>query len=228
MSAEFTLNSRAVAIGDPSRGLVTHALPHLRPGNYRLRAEALLPYALRRGEGAPIPIASQHVYAVDAPLAERFAAKYRELAQQRVENAGELASEELERELGVQIGCYELRDVGVPTIHNEYWLDASRVARPSRRGRGFVFRLIVSIFLWFFGTIFAVMAVGCVVQHFVDPDVVWNDDPLRGVIEPSSWAFNSACAIAGGVFALKRRYVLTIVSVLLIIGMTMTMFSLYG
>lgn len=70
----------------------------------------------------------------------------------------------------------------------------------------FSFRTCCGWLLFAFGSLFAVMSVGCIVQHFVDRDMPWGRKPFQDIFEPIYWGLTSILWFAASRQAFHRKY----------------------
>lgn len=229
MSDHFTLVSRVIAIGDPMTGLTQVAVPKLLPGEYRLDEGALIPASADADEAATLNVAGNYVFVLDGLLGDRFTANYRQLVSER---SGDVAAIQLqlpkmEKDIGARIARYWRSEVATTTSSTCYRLDASKIA-PIHVGAGSIIRMIGATLLLLLGTLSAALGIGCIIQHFVDPNAIWDRDPVRGVIEPISWAVNALFFFSGGVLLRRRKYWLVMLCVAANVGVIVVMNLLYG
>ncbi len=70
----------------------------------------------------------------------------------------------------------------------------------------FGFRQCVAWVVLLLGVLFAVMSVGCIIQHFVDEYMPWGKDVVRDIVEPSHWAACSILMILAARALFRKKY----------------------
>ena len=244
MSPIFTVSSGEIAVGDPLGAFQRFQLPSRNPGNYRLAPKALVRTEDASEEGTPLE--GELIFVWDAVFTDALA---NAVQKHRDNCSGDAAmmerrSRQLSKLTGTRIGCYRARYACDAIPPGRYQLKPANVVRSSawRAGfreaagtlslRGVVWRFSLGVlaagFLCLLGVIFAIAAVGCTVQHFVDPDVIWNRNPVRGVLEPLSLAAMSTMAFTAGVCLYRKRYFWAIGAMILIGVIVTAMTSLFG
>lgn len=222
VSPNFTLSSGEIAVGNPLADFERRTLTARNPGKFRLAPHALVRIDDASDEGTLLD--DSLVYVWDAVFTEALKTG---LAQHRDDCAADIKVMEkrhrqLERLAGTKIGCYRAIYVCDAAPPGRYQLQPSNVVRSSAWRLGMeatAGRLSIGAIVWKFslgvlaagfmcllGLLFAIAAIGCTVQHFVDPSAVWDRDPVRGVIEPGMWACISVLATCAGIFLYRRKY----------------------
>lgn len=244
VSPSFKISSGTIAVGNPLGEFAQCESDTPKPGAFRLAPHALKRLEENADEGAFVD--GNLVYAWDAVFTSPLAKALRELREHCGEDASALEQRhwQLERRVGTKVGCYRVRYVCDQAPPGRYQLQPYNVVRTSawrfgiREAAGkigfhrIIWKFSISVLaaglLCLMGLIFAIAAIGCVVQHFVDPDVVWNRDPVRGVIQPLGWACMSAAAITAGICLYCRKYLWAIGMMMLIGALVTVLTSWYG
>ncbi len=92
----------------------------------------------------------------------------------------------------------------------------------------FTARTCVAWLIFALGILFAMMSVGCIVQHFVDRTMPWGRDPVRDVLEPLTWAVNATLAFVASRSIFRSKSLIAVVMLAIFIIEIFVMGSIYG
>ena len=234
VSPNFTVSSGEIAVGNPLGDFARVAITSRNPGTFRLAANALV--RVDDASDGGVQLNDELIYAWDLVFTDTLA---KALRQHQEHCAGDVAvmakrSWKLKSLTGTRIACYRTDYACTDAPPGRYRLDATKVVRSSawrlgvretagklnfgRIAWNFSLGFLSAGFLCLLGLLFGIAAIGCTVQHFVDPDAVWNRDPTRGVVEPLTLAAMSVLAWGAGI-CLYRRKPLWAIGMIVLIGM---------